>query len=209
MENAELFYEITCGEKRARNGAILKIFLFLLPAGAVSGFIYAIADGKFDPSLMGQYLSFWVVLAAGVVLAMAVNKFFPYARRSYLMDASGITISKGNRNKKYFWEEFSSFFVYGYPIEENNHANLDARGRRYKGAVSLTRNFGKKASGMEGTLFYLAKKTSGIGKLRKVFVLVYGEPDNSDEVKRVLSLYIPLRNMNGNDQVGMISYDFK
>jgi len=128
---------------------------------------------------MGGYLYFWVVMFAVAVAAMAINRFFPYPKRSYLLDDSDITVSKGSKTKKYLLNEFSSFFVYGYSYDSDNGKNkginFRTSRRQYKEASSLVQNFEKKRLLWRRKLFILSKKRPEWANSKRILFWFMGD----------------------------------
>jgi len=209
MEKEIYSYEITKEETRKRNSIIIQLLRIILPLGLLLGLLIAILTGGYDKNLSSMYYSlifFFFVIFARTAL---INRYYPYADRSYSMDESGITISKGKKVKRYAWKELEDYFVLGDRIQASGR---DARksGDCASGRVSnleIQENCPKILDFK--TTFYLNPKRYGWGKIMKKYIIVYGEDDNSEKVNQVLASYLRRRKMEGKDEVGFMSYEFK
>lgn len=198
-----LSYEITREETRSRNATILQILRIVLPGGMLFGLLYAWVLGQYDKNLFALYSSCLVFFLAVVARTATVNRYFPYARRSYSLKENGIIITKGKRTEEYPWEAFANYFISGrgtIPDRSETDASQDPANLP-GGESNRPYNF--------RTTFYLKKKTRGLERLIKDYVVVYGEPDNAREVDRILARRLPYRKTQTSDDIGLIRYEFK
>lgn len=137
------------------------------------------------------------------------NKFFPYAHRSYLMDNSGINITKGKRSKKYLWEEFE--YYYPYSERSRTMAKVDRNvGDENDTGQSLRDAAYNTERNIAGDIFYLKRrKKNFVSKICKRFVVVYGEAENSHTISKTLSCYLPRKTMTSVSDLGLVFYEFK
>jgi len=126
------------------------------------------------------------------LFVLLVNKFIPYPKRSYFLNNDSITISKGNKTKKYVWNDFECFYPYS---ERYNAAQSEM--------VQARKN-------IEGDIFYLkVKPKTATSKLTKVFTVVYSGANNSQLVKAFLLNHLPIEPMTGTTDLGFVFYEFQ
>ncbi len=132
------------------------------------------------------------------VLFFLVNLFFPYKKRSYVLNKEGIKIAKGKNEKFFSWNDFDFFYPYR-TIRTEPEDNNSFRGDLLKAEESV-----------EGQIFYLKKKSvSSFSKLYKVFVIVRAEKENSDKVLSFLSSKLERKQMKPTSDLGLVFYKFK
>ncbi len=209
MESDVFSYEITREETRSRNAGYIQLLRIVLPSGLLFGLICAIATQRYDKNLPGMYDALIIFLLAWLARAALINRYFPYAERSYRMDGQGITISKGKKIKNYRWEEFVDYFVPGdrVPIQDGGVSAGNEGGSGEVPAPNYPKNYAPSLDFR--TTFYLNPKVYGLRKLMRNYVVVYGEADNSRKVNDFLSSYLPRRKMEARDEAGLMHYEFK
>jgi len=205
MNNEVLTWKITPLEKREQiKKSILKAWLALVGLVIFSLFYYL--SGFFSWAFReGIKPAFFrvVCVAIGVVafvgLFFLLNKFIVYRLRTYRLDDSGIAISKGKKKKYFSWEEFECFYSYRYYRNYPNYPGESTRKQLLEAGQRI-----------EGQIFYLKKKSSGLfSKLCKIFVVVYSKPDNSKAVSKFLNKHLPNRKMTSSTDLGLVFYQFK
>jgi hypothetical protein len=165
--------------------------------------------GGYDENLSAMYYALIIFLLAVLARAASINRYYPYAERSYRMDGQGITISKGKKIKNYRWEEFVDYFVPGdrVPIQDGG---VPAGNEGGSEEIPVPSYLGNYAPSLDfRTTFYLNPKVHGLRKLMRNYIVVYGEADNSRKVNDLLSSYLPRRKMEARDEAGLMHYEFK
>lgn len=195
-ENGSYFYEITRQEARDQNAGIIQLLRIVLPLGILSSLVCAFVTGDYDKNLPAMHHSLLIFLLAVLARAAWVNRYYPYAYRTYQMDKEGITISKGKKMKRYAWKELEDYFVLGdrIPAPDAGAAN---GGSDAFSALDFR------------TVFYLNPKAYGWKGIMRKYIVIYGETDNSEKVNEFLASHLPRRKMEGRDEAGLMSYEFK
>jgi len=205
MTNEILTWEITPSEKRKQ---VRKFILNVWPVLVgfvifslfyyVSGFLSWMLHQGIKPALsMVLYVAIGVTVC--IWLFFILTKFLPYKLRTYHLDNTGITISKG-RKKKYFpWNQFECFYTYRVYQSYPNYPGESMREQILKTGQQI-----------EGQVFYLKKKSKGfLSRFCKIFVVIYSKPDNSKDVLKFLSKHLPQRKMTWSTDLGLVFYQFK
>ncbi len=205
MSNEILSWEITPLEKRQQvQEFISKTWLIWICFIVVSlSFSYA---GLFSWTIhkdikyaLINLLYIIIGIAVCIWLFFIINKFIPYKLRTYYLDGSGITISKGKKKKYFSWDEFEYFYPY----------------HSYKGCQIIPKNSKREQllevdQQIEGQIFYLKKKpTNLLSKFYKTFVVIYSEPDNSKRVLQFLNKHLPQKKITLSSDLGLVFYQFK
>lgn len=184
-----LDWEITSAEKRKQ---IQKFTLIGGPIIILVSLVVLISESSEDifatiSSIIGSF-----------VLLLVVNRLWPYHNRRYHLDDNGITISKGENEKTFLWSEFECFYLYS--SERGHNGRMIGEVRRVHD-MSLQ---------IQGQIFYLKRRQDGIiAKMRKVFVVVYSEPEKSNSVLNFLSQRLTKKEMSDTTDLGLVSYEFK
>ncbi len=196
MDKTYLEWEITPEEAKGR-----MLQSFPVVASMLAGFAV----------IMAIQARSWVII---LVFAVIVGLFYIYALvfskfklRRFQISENGVTISKGDRQKTYSWEEFDFFFAHSLVINRNPKPATDFRTRA---AVNDIISTSGKLTEISGQTFYLKKKKQTFwDKFVKTFVVVYSEPDNSAAVQEALIARLPFKTMDNFTEAGMIKYEFK
>jgi|GEM_PF-3339502 len=207
-ENSQnLKWEITPIEKRQRNQQALILFLKLSPI--IIG-IMATGIAKVELSLrdflyaiLYAILFFWGI----ILFALIINKIYPFSQRIYLLDNQRITISKGRKKISYLWSDFEYFYepAIGYYNKKSSNYS-DSYSSIYEDVKSAE----KEMKTIEGRTFYLKRKSSNfLSKFYKIFVVVYSEPDNSENVLEFLRICLSHKQQTLKNDLGLIIYKFK
>lgn len=164
MTNEVLTWEITPSEKREQvKNFISKTWLVLVGLVVFSLFYYV--SGFFSWMLFEEikpvifrvvYVAIGVAIFVG--LFFILNKFILYRLRTYRLDNTGITISKGKKKKCFSWNEFEYFYAYrsyqSYP-NQSHQSYLDHFRESMRGQLLET------GQQIEGQIFYFKKKSTG------------------------------------------------
>lgn len=190
----ELKWEITDTEKRKRTREGIKrkipyVFPMLVSAAVIEYF-------KINSYILP--LIFVVAIILGFLVVYVATYIYPYKKRQYVIDDSGIYVARGKKNRKYIWEDFDYFFSdpdrksYG----DSNYKNKEKR-----------ESFVKDIKNIEGETFFLKLKPSDVFlRLINNVLVIYTEPDNRDKVYNFLSQKLTERNgLN----VSFVHYQFK
>jgi hypothetical protein len=190
----ELKWEITPQEKRFKIDRFIKVAWFPFVCLAVSYLVI-----KIFKSNLQQIITELIIAIVVFVLIIAVNKIFPYKTRTYFLNEGGLVISKGNKQKKYFWNDFECF--YNYSQRDNS---WDAKQNNKKSRIFMA------SKTVSGDIFYLKRKAINISdKLRKVFVVVYTETENNKQVNEFLSNHLSIKDIKSSSDLGLVHYEFK
>jgi len=147
------------------------------------------------------------ISAVGIILlALIINKLFPYQKRVYYFDHQRITISKGHKTKSYLWSDFECFYQYA---SQRGQQKSSRNSSKFILKEDIER-ISEVAEKIQGHSFYLRrKKVSFLSKLYKIFVVIYSKPDNSKAVKKNLSKHLPQMAMESNTDLGLVFYQFR
>lgn len=210
IPDGSLSWEITSEEKRERTQKLLSVIAIPFVLMSAMGILFADTSSfseLLSTDALGSLLrevAFVVLIAIGAVLFLfVINKFWPYANRKYQIDAKGVTIWKGKRQKYFLWSELENYFI--YKSLSSSRSTRDRLNEPTKKQVNLA------AKNIEGEVFYLSKKPRNI-LLRifyKTFAVIYTEPDNSQNVNNFISRHLPQRKMRSFDSLGLKSHYFK
>jgi hypothetical protein len=196
MPDTVLEWEITSQEARERTlqsfpvvGQLLAFFAFFTALREKSWTIFF--------TTVGLIIIFYI-------LAAAFAKFKP---KKYRITETGVTISKGDKQKTYAWHEFECFYTYNL-IRNAIYKKVKSSETRITTAdiASMWADLSR----INGTTYYLKKKKKTFwDKFYKTFVAVQAEPENSRQVGEALSIYIPHQNMGPWTDAGPVRYEFK
>lgn len=178
--------------KRTREG-IKRRIPYVFPILALGAAIeYSKINSYIEP------LIFVGIILLGFLVVYVATYIWPYKKRQYTLDELNILVTRGERSKKYAWEDFEYFF--GDPDRKSY------RNRNYKNKENRE-NYVKDMRGIEGESFYLKIKPSNIlSRLVKNVLVIYTEPDNCNEVHDFLSQKLTERNgLN----LSLVHYQFK
>lgn len=186
----EIKWEITRDEnkKRSRN-SVLIIFLFSFPI-----FVIAFMREYFKSKLsLMESAIFFTILILGFVFVYIINFIFPYRKREYKVNNSGIFVLKGSKSHQYSWEDFEYFYI------NPNEEGIEEDPKTKKLFESLDKKRGRK--------FYIKiKQFNWFSGFFPVALAIHAEPDNYDKVFEALSKKLPQEKAI---QMGMIRYIFK
>ncbi|MCL5666478.1 MAG: sugar porter family MFS transporter [Patescibacteria group bacterium] len=146
---------------------------------------------------------------AGIVIAFYIFTlvFAKFKPRKFQISQSGITISKGTKQKTYSWDEFDCFYTHSLVINRNTKG---VRNFRTHAAVQDIITTNDRLVEISGNTYYLKKKKRTFwDKIVKTFVVVYSEPDNSGQVEQAISTYLSHQPLEMSTEAGMIKYEFK
>ena len=220
MTNEVLTWTITPSERRKQVKEFISRAWLILIVLAVSFLFYyrrnlssRILYEEINPITLGLYTAIGIIALTCLVLLL--NKIVPYKLRTYRLDSSGITISKGKKKKYFSWKEFECFYLYQVSRVSSNHPrklyqSYSNYPEEYMSEESMRTQLLETEQQIEGQIFYLKKKSSGFfSKFYKVFVVVYSKPNNSKAVARFLSNHLPSRKMTLSTDLGLVFYQFK
>jgi hypothetical protein len=198
MPAVQLEWEITSHEAKSRA-------LQMIPAAARVLVIFA--------AIMAWQARSWKILLvfAGIMiifylLTATLGKF---KGKTYKINEVGIFVSKGNKQKTYSWNDFECFYTHTL-VAPNRKYYKDTKDFIEKGGSADLVAMQEQFDAIGGSVYYLQKKkVSFLDKFRKVFVVIYSEPDNSKEVAEALKVYLPHEIMEPFTDAGMVKYEFR
>jgi hypothetical protein len=183
-------------EKRERSRKAIKMVLWsIIPAFIVAAINSASKTGSFQTSF-----GMVIIILAVFLAAYVATYFYPYKTRKYSLTNEILTVEKGERQKTYRWEEFSSFFnasSHSYSPDENPQDAGQADDNSLAQVLDTAR----------GSIFYLVFKPKNLYyRIFQNVLVIYTEPDNSRQVRQVLSKKLAETETCG---VGLMRYHFK
>lgn len=209
----DLKWEITNLEQKEREKNKLNLIFRLLPLFIIMSLFYSVTGGSQNLTISEMLICliyFWVFVLLVIILLFSKNFIWTPKKRTYFLNSFGFEVSKGNAKNFYKWTDFESYYVYCVIRDDKNNTKFkgsrtlskSGRGKLIKGFDSL----GKK----NGKIYYLKKKQSGIlGRLQKIFVLIYAEADNYKTVEKYISLHLSKKKMTATTDMGMVSLKYK
>jgi len=196
MDKLNLEWEITPHEAKARTLRSIRVVATVLAGWAL---ILAIEERSWL-----VFLVFIGILVAFFVFALVFAKF---KSRKFQITETGITISKGAKQKTYDWNDFEGFITHSLIVNRNTRVARDLRTRVTVNDIITTND---QLTEISGQTFYLKKRSRTFwDKFVKTFVVVHGEPDNSRTVEQVLVAYLPHKPLDNSTEAGMVKYEFK
>jgi hypothetical protein len=227
MDNEVLTWEITPNEQRERRQKTLILYLRLFWIFILGVIVLSFSLVKGEPyyiaSVAGTIILiafFWLI---GLIASLFFNRFFPYQKRKYYLDNQGITIFHGSKKRHYPWRDFECFYIYTFQRSGskrdfknivfetyNRDKEEEIKETTYKLLNITGKTLGKTTEEIEGKIFYLKKRKSGLlSKFYKTFIIVYSEPENSKDVEEFLSRHLPFKKMGAFTDAGLVFYKFK
>ena len=215
MEN--LSWKITATEKKERTQKLIfRVWLPLIILGIVAAtigypmlFTYQFITNGW-PFILQRIIYTTIGAIGSLLLLLLINKFIPYQERTYFLNDSGVTISKGSKKKNYLWSDFEYFYPYlERYISEPPRDFPQLHPQDSIGGPEREKIFGAEQE-IVGEIFYLKKKPKNIfSRLYKFFVVIYCEPNNTGTVNKFLSNYLQRKTMKATSDLGMVFYEFK
>ena len=178
--NDELKWTITSTEQKKRSLAALFILAPII-------ILYYLSSLGGHLTFKGFLLEFLFIALVFILIYFALSRK-TYNERTYFLGTDRILISKGNKSKEYYWNNFDYFFS----------------SRKWKKS-----EFYPKQRMVMGDSYYLRKKPNGFtSKLYKTFLVIYSEPENDEDVYQFLASRLPTK-ASVRDEMGLIVYEFK
>ncbi|MBU4339103.1 hypothetical protein KKB43_01805 [Patescibacteria group bacterium] len=205
-------WEITPNEQKERKLEVLFYVIKRLPFLLGALFVYLLSERHFSfAETLNSffYILLFVVLMVGIYYICLLYITHEEVRR-YFLDNEKIKISKGGKEKTYFWSDFECFYL--YEIIRN-----DSKNQKFSGSRSLSKeNRGKiieilqEEQKISGQVFHLKKKAKNIlGKIYKTFVVIQSESDNLKEVDNFLNNHLLKQKMAHTTDLGLVFYEFR
>lgn len=196
MEKSNLEWEITSQEAKTRTLQSITVVANILAGLAV---ILAIKEKS------------WMVIFvfAGILLIFYIFTFIfaKFKSRKFNINETGITISKGSKQKTYAWNDFECFVTHSMVVNRSTKGVKDASARVTASDIIAASD---KLTDISGKTFYLKKKKQGFwDKFIKTFVVVYAEPDNSELVGQALAEYLTNKPLDNSTEAGLVKYEFR
>lgn len=199
----EIKWEITPVEKRSRlHGFILRTWWLFIIIGICAftlayplPFFYRIFSWGFK-STFETILYGLLGIGVAMIFVIAFNSIAPYKLHSYILNETGINISKGKKSKFFSWNQFEFFYPYRTYFKEGR---TDFGGGNINKVSNIEQEF-------QGKIIYLKQKSLGF---IKSFVVVYTEPDNQNQVVEFLNKHLAQKEMSAASDLGLVFYKFK
>ncbi len=195
-----LSWDLSPKDQKQKNKKVLTFLLSSLPI--FIGIVFTVLRTSRSPYSVDEYwsVSFYAVLI--ILISFIINSFSSYPKRSYELDDSGITISKGKKRKHYFWNDFSYFYQYSM-------GRSKLKPSRYMSKENIE-SFHEADELIRGHVFYLRKKPRNLfSKLYKEFVIVYVAPSKVDLINTSLTNHLKSKPINLSSDLGLVIYRFK
>ncbi len=142
-------------------------------------------------------------MSLGFILLLIINRFLPYPEKSYFMNDYGITVTKGNRKKRYAWDDFECFYTYSERYEPK-------KGLAQSNIEEVRYNIFETGKIIEGEIFYLLKRHGNMfSRLYKTIVVVHSQNSNTKSVNKFLSDHLQRKKMKATIDMGLVFYEFK
>lgn len=211
--SVDLKWEITNPEQKEREKNKLNLIFKLLPLFLIMSLGYFVtgnSQGLTIGEILTLFVYFWAVILVVIALLFSKNFIRTYKKRTYFLNNFGFEVSKGNSKKFFKWTDFESYYVYcGIRNDKNNtkfrgNRTVSKEGREK--IIKVSNSLDKK----NGKIYYLKKKQVGIlGRLQKVFVLIYAEADNYKTVEKYIALHLSKKEITTTTDMGMVSLKYK
>jgi hypothetical protein len=211
-----LEWQITPEEKRKRNKKLILIIwpllIILIVISATTSYPLSNSFNSLSKGIFytknGVILSLLLVVFIPFILLL-LNRVFLYKKRTYILDDNKLTVSKGKKKKEYLWSDFDFFYRYLSKYDTNPYKGISKISPYRYGEKERNKIFGSQKE-IAGEIFYLKKKSNSLfSKLYKIFIVIYSEPENNDEVMKFLSTHLNKRPMKSTSDLGLVFYKFK
>lgn len=190
----ELSWEIKRSEQSSRQKKILPSVLSIMIVPPFAALVNVhMSDGITSFSDPVIWVLPAIIAVLGILYYLFID-FIPFPNYLYKLNESGILIQKNKKSINLPWSDFEVFFDYS----------------KAKSKVGL--NYFKDESSVPdereivGSVLYLEKTNVIFGR---EFVVIKTEPDNTQEVKEMISKYIPEQEYKTSDDFGLKKIRFK
>lgn len=213
MTTAELSWEITPTEQRARKSKkylalfpLLFLFLLYVEFQAILSPDEYCTKGYLNCLIDNILITKWIIIGTILIpliillIMFLLNKVNPYPTRKYLLADNFLQITNGSKSKTYKWEDFSAFYTYTFTRVEK----IDPSSNIQIKVVELEKQYRE----IGGEKFLLKTKSRPLGFIKR-FVVIYAEPDNSDQVKQFLEEHIPFEKLGVYTIEGLTIMEFQ
>jgi hypothetical protein len=178
-------------------GLLFLVFMFILPSVLLTDTYSSVAHDT-------EFFIVFMYAVIGAVISLTtfytINTIFPHKNRTYSIDETGLTISKGTKTKHFTWSDFTCFYQYSKRLKLYPSGNTV--GDIQKSMIEVQNK-------IEGSMFYLQKKSGVFLGVGKVFVVIRTKPENEIEVIETLRKKLEEAPMTPTTDLGLVLYECK